>query len=64
MTGTGPPYVKDARIDVIMALDRVEADKEWTFIRAGYVEQYYWEGDKYPILQDNRQEVNEQIYII
>ena len=64
MTGTGLPNVKDARIDVIMALDRIKADKEWIFRRAGYVQQHYWKGDKYPIFQDDREEVNEQIYII
>ena len=64
MTGTGSPNVKDARIDVIMALDRVEANKEWVFRRAGYVEQCYWKGDKYPIFQDDREELNQQITII
>jgi hypothetical protein len=64
MTGTGSPNVKDARVDVIMALDSVKADKEWVFRRAGYVQQHYWKGDKYPIFQDDREELNEQIYII
>lgn len=66
LTGTGPSNVKDARVDVIIALDRVEVegDKEWVFRRAGYVEQHYWEGDTYPIFQDSRDEVNERIYLI
>jgi hypothetical protein len=64
MTGTGPSNVKDARIDVILALDRVEANKEWVFRRAGYVQQHYWKGDKYPVFQDGREEVQETVYLI
>ncbi|KAJ4179474.1 hypothetical protein NW767_014607 [Fusarium falciforme] len=66
LTGTGPLNVKHARVDVIIALDRVEVegDKEWVFRRAGYVEQHYWKGDTYPIFQDSREEVNERIYLI
>ncbi|KAN0070748.1 Heterokaryon incompatibility protein (HET) domain containing protein [Elaphomyces granulatus] len=64
MTGTGSPNVEDARVDVIMALDKVKADKEWAFRKAGHVVQNYWKGDKYPIFQDDRDEVNEQIYTI
>lgn len=65
MTGTGSANVEDTRVDAIMALDRVKDDKKkWVFRRAGYVQQHYWKGDKYPIFQDDRDELNEEIHII
>jgi hypothetical protein len=66
LTGTGSSNVKDARVDVIIALDKVEVegDKEWVFRRAGYVQQHYWKGDTYPVFRDDREEVNERIYLI
>ncbi|KAK4197957.1 heterokaryon incompatibility protein-domain-containing protein [Triangularia verruculosa] len=66
MTGTGPPNVRGARVDVIMALDRVEVEsgEKLVFRRAGYVQQHYWEGDKYPVFQDDREEVKGRIFII
>ncbi|KAK3332666.1 heterokaryon incompatibility protein-domain-containing protein [Cercophora scortea] len=66
LTGTGSETADDARVDVILALDRVEVegDQKWVFRRAGYVQQHYWEGDTYPVFQDGREEVNERIYLI
>ncbi|KLU91769.1 hypothetical protein MAPG_10718 [Magnaporthiopsis poae ATCC 64411] len=66
LTGTGPSNVKDARVHVIMALDRVEVegDKKWVFRRAGYVQQHYWKEDTYPVFADDREEVNERIYLV
>ncbi|KAG7284603.1 hypothetical protein NEMBOFW57_009208 [Staphylotrichum longicolle] len=52
------------RVDVIMALDKVKGDKEWTFLRAGYVTQSYWQGETHCVFHDDREEVNETIYII
>ncbi|KAK4140290.1 heterokaryon incompatibility protein-domain-containing protein [Dichotomopilus funicola] len=65
LEGTGTD-TKDVRVDVIMALDRVEAEggKRWVFRRAGLVQQYYWKRDTYPVFRDGREEVNERIYLI
>jgi hypothetical protein len=66
LAGTGPSNIEDARVDVIMALDRVEVegDQQWVFRRAGYVTQNYWKNDMYPVFRDDREEVNERIYLI
>ncbi|KAK3682871.1 hypothetical protein B0T22DRAFT_539850 [Podospora appendiculata] len=66
LAGTGSATARDARVDVILALDRVkvESDQEWVFRRAGYVQQHYWEWDTYPVFQDDREEVKARIYLI
>jgi len=64
MTGNASDNVVDGRVDVMLILDPVKANRDHVFRRSGYVEQFYWKNDKYPIFRDGREELKERIYLI
>ncbi|KAL2062594.1 hypothetical protein VTL71DRAFT_5666 [Oculimacula yallundae] len=64
MTGEASDNVEDGRVDTMLILDPVKANREHVFRRSGYAEQFYWKDDTYPIFRDGREELKERIYLI